>query len=262
MKYLMKTAAITLLAPLTVATAVTVSAQDTTAFTPDFGSRGARAPAAGSGEQTYVLTGSHVEAVNALQSPERTLELCNFMLKSGFEPAFPAFNVAYNATVFDLYSLETRASRGEVVNDRVKKVGEAVSCTGDETTNLVVAPGIYLDTPTFPNGVPSARLNQSVEITVDGQTYYALGAGTIATDPNAGGLPYPNFLLLTGGFTLHKVVDDPEPGWEVVGSYTYNTALALPGTPDTAGRAEDGILTLRVSPSGYFVPRYILAGGN
>ncbi len=248
------------LAPLALGTAISFTASGNDELIPDAGEIAA-ALAAGSGEQIYVLYGKTSETVYADTSPERVLELCNFMLKSGFDPEFPAFNVAYSAQVADLYSLQTQAARGRMVKKTVRKVGKSVACTGDETTDQVVIPGVYLDTTEFPNGGPSGRTNQAIEITVGRSTYYALGSGSIRTNPGPEGLPQPEFVLLTGSFTLHKVVDDPEPGWEVVGSYASNIAVPLRGV-DADTDVSGGVGVLRASSYGAFVPRYILAGSN
>lgn len=213
------------------------------------------------GEAAYVLYNDSVEILSAAEAPEQVLEACNFALRSGFDPEFPLFNVVYSVSKANLYSLQTQSAHGRVVKRRVNKVGESVVCTGDETADIIPAPSVYLAAPEFPNGPVSADVNQGLKIVLNGVTYYGSGSARFRTNASGVGLPYPGYFLVVGTATLHKVVAEPDPGWVVVGAYSSNIALPRPIDPAPEGTT-GGLVAIRISPSGDFVPREVLVGAE
>lgn len=68
------------------------------------------------GEKTYVLNSTNGEVIDE----SKYAEACWFVYQLG--------DSVLDAARADLYSIQTRSSRGNVVNDSVRKVGELITC--------------------------------------------------------------------------------------------------------------------------------------
>ena len=160
------------------------------------------------------------------------------VLKSGSRTAVSAADCAWaeiflNETPmggnnFDLYTLQTKKTSGEILKEGLKKVGNVRSCFGTGY-------------PVNERGIPFGEVAIVWQLELNGQSYLVGGAARFRTNPPGFNPDFPELGMYLAGATGTIVI--PPAYFTPVGSLTSNT---LGNEFGVAGYEDGAIVTIRL----------------